>query len=35
MRRLGVVLLSGGLDSATAAAVARHEEVDLLALTVH
>ena len=35
MRRLGVVLLSGGLDSMTAAALVQREEVELSALTVH
>ena len=30
-----VVLLSGGLDSYTAAAMARHEGFDLYALTIH
>jgi len=33
-RRRAVVLLSGGLDSATAAAIARHEGFDVYALTV-
>ena len=33
-RRKAVVLLSGGLDSATAAAIARHDGFDLYALTV-
>ena len=35
MRRLGVVLLSGGLDSMTAAAVAQRDGLDLSALTVN
>jgi 7-cyano-7-deazaguanine synthase len=34
-RRLGVILLSGGLDSTTAAAWARREGYDLVAVTVH
>jgi 7-cyano-7-deazaguanine synthase len=34
-RRLGVILLSGGLDSTTAAAVARREGYELVAVTVH
>jgi len=34
-RRLGVVLLSGGLDSTTAAAMVQREGVELSALTVH
>jgi 7-cyano-7-deazaguanine synthase len=34
VRRLGVVLLSGGLDSATAAALARREGYELSAVTV-
>ena len=33
-RRRAVVLLSGGLDSATAAAIARHDGFELYALTV-
>jgi 7-cyano-7-deazaguanine synthase len=35
MSRLGVVLLSGGLDSTTVAALARREGYDLLAVTLH
>ena len=35
MRRLGLVLLSGGLDSTTVAALARREGYDLAAVTVH
>jgi 7-cyano-7-deazaguanine synthase len=35
MRRIGIVLLSGGLDSTTAAAVAQREGVELMALTVY
>jgi 7-cyano-7-deazaguanine synthase len=34
-RRLGLILLSGGLDSTTVAAVARRAGYDLLAVTVH
>ena len=34
-RRFGVVLLSGGLDSTTVAAVAKGEGYELLAVTVH
>jgi 7-cyano-7-deazaguanine synthase len=34
MRKLAVVLLSGGLDSTTAAALARREEYEITALTV-
>jgi 7-cyano-7-deazaguanine synthase len=34
-RRLGLILLSGGLDSTTVAAVARQAGYDLLAVTVH
>jgi 7-cyano-7-deazaguanine synthase len=34
-RRLGVILLSGGLDSTTAAAVARREGYQLVAVTLH
>src|SRR2546430_1824607 len=35
MRRLGLVLLSGGLDSTTVAALARREGYELAAVTVH
>src|SRR5438067_12739278 len=35
MRRLGLVLLSGGLDSTTVAAMAAREGYDLSAVTVH
>lgn len=35
MRKLGVVLLSGGLDSTTAATLARRQGLELSALTVH
>src|SRR5438067_10282135 len=35
MRRLGLVLLSGGLDSTTVAALARREGYELSAVTVH
>ncbi|MBI3968084.1 MAG: 7-cyano-7-deazaguanine synthase, partial [Chloroflexi bacterium] len=34
-KRLGLVLLSGGLDSTTVATMARREGYDLLALTIH
>src|SRR5438067_1432978 len=35
MRRLGIVLLSGGLDSTTLAAMAVRQGYELSALTVH
>ncbi|MCX6021127.1 MAG: 7-cyano-7-deazaguanine synthase, partial [Chloroflexi bacterium] len=35
MRRMGLILLSGGLDSTTAAALAQRQGYELSALTVH
>lgn len=35
MRKLGVILLSGGLDSTTVATMARRDGAELLAVTVH
>ncbi len=35
MKKLGMVLLSGGLDSKTVAAVAAREGYELSAVTIH